>query len=257
MSCVHGGYQMTDVHGVKGSPENAQSPKPDHERSVATARARPGPPCLLGPPSARSGLHSCLRWCSEDYTGFGATGALVRHRLGAAGAGAAGARAVSAMAPGLVALTPRCPAAAMARSRRARRGSRRARGAPTARVRRRGAPPDPRARRGRRRQGICAPGRRLRGVLRRLLRRLDPRQAEGHLADGGRAHLRLGCPGREGRPHRRTVRQAPVFGDRARRGSRAAGVPGPHHQRRCADSVRRGYPIPGACWLPTISRPRR
>ena len=43
MSCVHGRHQVTDVHRVKGPPENAESPKPAHERSVAIARARPGP----------------------------------------------------------------------------------------------------------------------------------------------------------------------------------------------------------------------
>jgi hypothetical protein len=49
MSCVHGCHEMTDVHGIKGSPEDAESPKPAHERSVATARARPGPRPVLGP----------------------------------------------------------------------------------------------------------------------------------------------------------------------------------------------------------------
>ena len=41
-------------------------------------------------------------------------------------------------------------------------------------------------------------------------RRRHPRQAAGHPADGGRAHLLVGRARREGRPHRRPVRQAPL-----------------------------------------------
>ena len=42
----------------------------------------------------------------------------------------------------------------------------------------------------------------------------------------------MGVPGREGRPHRRPVRQAPLEPDRARRRRRPAVVPRPHRQRR-------------------------
>ena len=40
------------------------------------------------------------------------------------------------------------------------------------------------------RRGLRAAGRRLRGVVRRVLGQRHPRQAQGHPADGGRAHLR-------------------------------------------------------------------
>ena len=48
-------------------------------------------------------------------------------------------------------------------------------------------------------RGLPAPGRRLRRVLRRVLRRRHPRPAQGHPPDGGRADLLLGRPDREGR----------------------------------------------------------
>ena len=60
-----------------------------------------------------------------------------------------------------------------------------------------------RARRGRRGARVPAPGRRLRRVVPRLLGDRDPREAEDPAADGGRAHLRRGAAGREGRPDRR------------------------------------------------------
>src|ERR1039457_6298846 len=55
MSSVHGCHEVTDVHGIKGSPENAESPKPAHERSVATTRPRHGSSSsrvVLGPRAA-------------------------------------------------------------------------------------------------------------------------------------------------------------------------------------------------------------
>ena len=63
---------------------------------------------------------------------------------------------------------------------------------------------------GRRRQRVPAPGRRLRRELRGVLRRQHPGEAARHPADGGRAHVLAGRAGREGRAHRRPVRQAPV-----------------------------------------------
>src|ERR1035441_1149417 len=48
MSSVHGCHEVTDVHGIKGSPQNAESPKPAHERSVATTRARHGSSSVRG-----------------------------------------------------------------------------------------------------------------------------------------------------------------------------------------------------------------
>ena len=91
--------------------------------------------------------------------------------------------------------------------------------AAAARLRRRGARPAGVARRGRRRPGVPAPGRRLRGVVPRLHRGLDPREAEDPAADVGGADLRLGAAAREGRPDRRAVRQAALRAGRACRTS--------------------------------------
>ncbi len=77
-----------------------------------------------------------------------------------------------------------------------------------ARLRRRGASAHRVARRRRRGRRVPAAGGRLRGVVRRVLRRRHPRQAQGHPADGRRAHLRHRRADGEGRPHRRAVRQA-------------------------------------------------
>ena len=89
-----------------------------------------------------------------------------------------------------------------------------------------------RARPGRRRAGVPVPGRRLRRVLRRVLRRRHPRQAQGHPADGGRAHLLVGVPvvkvgriaGQFAKP-----RSSPT---EAVDGVELPGVPRPHRQRR-------------------------
>ena len=85
---------------------------------------------------------------------------------------------------------------------------------------------------GRRRQRVPAPGRRLRRELRGVLRRQHPGEAARHPPDGGRADVLDGRAGREGRPHRRPVRQAPLEPDRAGRRRRPAVVPRPHRQRR-------------------------
>ena len=62
-------------------------------------------------------------------------------------------------------------------------------------------------------QRVPAPGRRLRRELRRLLAPTTSGRSCGHPADGGRAHLLARRAGREGRPHRRPVRQAPLVAD--------------------------------------------
>ena len=86
---------------------------------------------------------------------------------------------------------------------------------------------------------------------------MDPRQAQGHLADGCGAHLRLGGPGRKARAHRRTVRQATLVAHRAGRLLGAARLPRAHNQRRRPDTSRTGAgPSPHARAL-TTSRPRR
>ena len=79
-----------------------------------------------------------------------------------------------------------------------------------------------RAGRGRRGQRLPAARGRLRGVVRRVLGRQHPRQAEGHPADVGRAHVQHRRPDAEGRPHRGPVRQAPLGADREARRHRAA-----------------------------------
>ena len=71
-------------------------------------------------------------------------------------------------------------------------------------------------RRGRRAR-LSAAGRRLRRVVRRVLGRRHPRQAQGDPADGGGADLRRRRARGEGGAHRRTVRQAPHVGHRAGR----------------------------------------
>ncbi len=123
----------------------------------------------------------------------------------------------SSLASGFLAHAPCRPATSMARCGLLPGGPCRARQAAASRLRRRGAPSHPCPCRGCRRQGLPAPGRRLCRVVRRLLCRQHQGQAEGHLADGSRAHLRLGGPCREGGPYRRAVRQAPLLADRTRR----------------------------------------
>ena len=66
------------------------------------------------------------------------------------------------------------------------------------------------ARAGRRGQRLPAARGRLRGVVRRVLGRQHPRQAQGHPPDVGRADVQHRRADGEGRPHRRPVRQAPL-----------------------------------------------
>ena len=72
---------------------------------------------------------------------------------------------------------------------------------------------------------------RLRGVVRRVLGRQHPRQAQGHPPDVGRAHVQHRRPDAEGRAHRRPVRQAALVADREARRHRAAVVLRRHRQR--------------------------
>ena len=85
-------------------------------------------------------------------------------------------------------------------------------------LRRRGAQPHGRPGPGGRGQGVPAPGRRLRGELRRVPSRQYPRHLPRPSADGGGADLCRGHAGGEGGPHRRPVRQAAL---RAERDARA------------------------------------
>ena len=105
-----------------------------------------------------------------------------------------------------------------------------------ARLRGRGASPGGGARRGRARAGVPPPGGRLRRVVPRLLRRLDPREAEDLPADVGRDDLRLGAAAREGRPDRGPVRASRARRRRSGRRPRAPVVPRAHGQRRRADA---------------------
>ena len=131
-----------------------------------------------------------------------------------------------------------------------------ARGA-AARVRRRGAQPHRRARRGHRAARLRAAGRRLRRVVRRVLGQRHPRQAEGHPADGRRAHVRQRRAHGEDRPHRRTVRQAPLVAHRDARRRRAPLVPRRHGERLRVRGRRPAAPIPtGSCARTTRPRPR-
>ncbi len=67
--------------------------------------------------------------------------------------------------------------------------------------------PDGQSGRGGRWEGLPAPGRRLRRVLRHLLGRRHPGQAAPHPPDGGGAHLQLRGSRGQGGSHRRAVRQ--------------------------------------------------
>ena len=111
-------------------------------------------------------------------------------------------------APRQLALVPDQAAADVARRGRPRPGAEADPRVSPARVRRRGALAADRARPRRRRQRVPAAGRRLRRELRGLLRQQHQGEAARHPADGDRAHLLARRAGREGRPHRRPVRQA-------------------------------------------------
>ena len=81
------------------------------------------------------------------------------------------------------------------------------------------------------RRGFPAAGRRLRRELRRARRQQYPRLLPRVPADGGGADVRGGVAGGEGRPHRRTVRQAALLADRKARRRRTAELSRRHHQR--------------------------
>ena len=110
-----------------------------------------------------------------------------------------------------------------------------------ARVRRRGPLAAGRARTRRFRQRLPPPGRRLRRELRRLLGRHHSGEAARHPADGDHPDVLGRRTDREGRPHRRAVREAPLGRHRADRRHRAPLVPRAHRQR--PDRVR-GRPHP-------------
>ncbi len=98
-------------------------------------------------------------------------------------------------------------------------------------VRGRGPQPDGRARAGRRGQGFPASGRRLRGKLRRIPPGQHPRHLPRHSADGRRADLRGRAAGGQGRPHRRSVRQAALRGHRDPERRHAAVLSRRQHQQ--------------------------
>ena len=106
-----------------------------------------------------------------------------------------------------------------------------------ARVRRREPQSPRRPRPGRAGRSVPPAGRRLCRVVRRVQRHVDPRAPQAHLADGGRPHLLGRGTGREGGPHRRSVRQAAVVEHRTRRRRRIAVVPWPHRQRPGTDRL--------------------
>ena len=103
--------------------------------------------------------------------------------------------------------------------------------------------------------GVPAPGGRVRRVVSRLQRRLDPREAEDLPADVGGDDLRIRAAAREGRPDRGPVREAEVGADGARGRPRAAVVLRAHGQRRRTDTrganARSG---PAAAGLPPVGR---
>ena len=145
-------------------------------------------------------------------------------------------------------------AAGVARPGRARRRARRAARAAAARVRGRGAHAAAVARAGRRGQGLPAARRRLRRVVRRVLGRQHPRQAEGDPPDVAGAHVQHRRADAEGRPHRRAVREAALVTDRDARRHGAAVVPRRHGERLRVRRPRRGDPTRSA-WCAATTRP--
>ncbi len=124
-------------------------------------------------------------------------------------------------------------------------------GAAAARLRRRGAALREQLAKVADRPRVPAPGGRLRRVVPRALADADPRAAEDPAADGGRAHLRRGAAGAEGRADRRPVREAAL--DRRSSSSTASEIPvfrghmvhddAPHRRARVPDPQRmlQGY----------------
>ena len=83
----------------------------------------------------------------------------------------------------------------------------------------------------RRRRGLPAAGRRLRREFCRARRQQHPRFLPRAAADGGGPDLCRRGAGGEGRPHRRTIRQAALVADRKDQWRRAAELPRRHRQR--------------------------
>lgn len=126
---------------------------------------------------------------------------------------------------------------------------------PAAGLRRRGSRAAPAVRRSHRRTRLLAPGRGLRGKLRRIFRGEDPRYLQGTVADGGGNDLRRRLPGSEGRAHGRPVRQAALLRRRNAERRDPARLSRRHRQRH---RLRREEPRagPGApvAGLPPVHR---
>ena len=86
---------------------------------------------------------------------------------------------------------------------------------------------------------VPASGRRLRRVVQRALDDADPREAEDHAADVGRAHVRRDAAGREGGADRGPVHEAALGRVRGRRRRGDPVVPRSHGERRRARRPRR------------------
>ena len=95
-----------------------------------------------------------------------------------------------------------------------------------------------------RRRRLLAPRGRLCGVVRRVLGRQHPRQAQGHPADVGRADVQHRRTDREDRPHRRSVREAALVAHREARRHGVAVVLRRHRQRLRRSTLRRARPDP-------------
>ena len=161
-----------------------------------------------------------------------------RGRFARTGAAVHGARASATEKHRHARLGPRqldrvrgAPAARLSRSRRTHRGHRRVALAPAARLRGRGAQPHRRAGRGGGGPRLPAPGRRLRGKLRRVPPRHHPRHVPRDPADGGGAHLCVQAAGGEARPDGGPVRQAALRPHRDDRRRHAAHLPRRQRQR--------------------------
>ena len=144
-----------------------------------------------------------------------------------------------------MARAPRRSAAGLARRRRLGARPQADRRLPASGLRRRGPQPDHGPWPRRRRPRLPAPSRRLRRELRHVLRHQHPGEAARHPPDGRDPDLFTGRARREGRAHRRPVRQAPLLPYREDRRPRAADVPRPHRQRPDPDAGR-SHPGPRA-----------
>ena len=134
----------------------------------------------------------------------------------------------------ILARARRRPPADLARRAPRRGSSCRAAGHAAARLRRRGSQASCVAGRGCRGAGVSLAGGRLRRIVSRVSCGEHSREAAHPSTDGGGSHLRRDVAGRQGRPHRRTVRQAPFLANRDDRRGRASIVLRSSDQRRHA-----------------------